>query len=158
MLFLFLNDVLYKEGFWKDPKSLRKVILSKRKCLCSVPELTGITWSTTAICKTFLTSCRTGRTLYDERWLSLENHLRPSHSINAMVEYHPISAPVVPLVRWTSRQFGKEVLPGIFLKDVLYTESGKERVGRRHRGAGNFGRVRNPCSKAQCRRSNNAAK
>ena len=37
-------------------------------------------------------------------------------------------------------------------------ESGKERVGRRHRGAGNFGRVRNPCSKAQCNRSNNAEK
>ena len=70
------------------------------------------------------------------------------------VEYHPISA------RDQSRlhQFGKKVLPGIFLGYVLI-------AGRIWKGdimvadieeLENFGRVRNPRSKGKCKSSDDA--
>ena len=61
-----------------------------------------------------------------------------------MREYHPIS------VKDQSRlhQFGEKVLFGMFFSRCALFAGGiwTRQTGRRHRGAGTFGRVRNPCS------------
>ena len=78
----------------------------------------------------------------------------PTIPFGAMVEYHPLSAKDHSRLH----QFGRKVLPGIFLGyalraggfwkgDILVADS--EEVE-------NFGRVRNPCSKTQCKRNYNA--
>ena len=48
----------------------------------------------------------------------------------------------------------------IFLGHALYAEENLERryFDCRHRGAGSFGRVRNPCSKTQCKGGTDAQK
>ena len=48
----------------------------------------------------------------------------------------------------------------IFLGYALYAEENLERRNFecRHRGAGNLGRVKNPCSKTQCKGDTNAQK
>ena len=73
-----------------------------------------IPWSVTAICVTYKISCLMEKTLYERRLGEpFKGRVIP---FGSMVEYHPISAEdLSPL-----HQFGKRVLPGIFLGYVLY--------------------------------------
>ena len=64
---------------------------------------------------------------------------------------------VVPVLISRLHQFGKKVLPGIFQGSVLYAGCWKKRHdGRGHSGAGELGRVGNPCSKTQCEAGSHA--
>ena len=66
----------------------------------------------------------------------------------AMVEYHLISAKDQSRLH----QFGKKVLPGIFLGYALFAGENLERYyGSRLGGAVEFVRVRKLCPKAQCK-------
>ena len=67
-----------------------------------------------------------------------EYHLKgPMIPFVSMVEYHPISTRDLPRLH----QFGKKVLPGIFLGCVFYAGMLERRhLGRRQRGTGTDGR------------------
>ena len=87
----------------------------------------------------------------------LENNLEDLWFLfGSLVEYHPNSAKDQSRLH----QFGKIVLLGIFLGYALHAGWNLERryFGRKHWGAGKFGRVRNSCPKAQCEGSDNAEK
>ena len=80
----------------------------------------------------------------------LENHSRGPVPFAAKVEYHPIS------VKDQSRlhQFGKTVLPGMYLGNVLIAGGiwkGDMLVADLEE-LENFGRLRNPRSTALCKR------
>ena len=93
-----------------------------------------------------------GKTPYERRFG--EFCKGPVIPFGAMVEYHPCSA------KDHSRphRFGKKVLPGIFLGYALYAGGiwkGDIQVTDSEE-VENFGRVRNPCSKTQCKRNYHA--
>ena len=88
-----------------------------------------------------------GKTPYE--WRFGEPYKGPVVPFGAIVEHHPISS------RHQSRlhQFGKKVLPGIFLGYALIVGD-LEGIysGRRHWGIGKFGRGRHLSSKNPCKR------
>ena len=93
-----------------------------------------ILWNALAFCEMFKISWQTGKTPYELRFG--EQLKGPVIPFGAMVEYYPISA------RDQSRlhQFGKKVLPGIFLGQALF--AGRicegDYYGCRHWGPGHF--------------------
>ena len=72
-----------------------------------------IPWNVTACCEIFRISCLTGR---QERRFG-EPFKGPILPLGSLVEYHNISTKDQSRIH----QFGKKVLPGIFLGFVLYT-------------------------------------
>ena len=73
-----------------------------------------IPWNATAICETFKISCLTGR---PHMRGGSENHFNgPIIPFGSLVEYYPISAKDQSRIH----QFGKKVLPGLFLGYALY--------------------------------------
>ena len=80
-----------------------------------------IPWSVAAICETYKTSCLYLKTPCERRFG--EPFKGPVIPFASMVEYHPISAKDLSRLH----QFGKKVLPGIFLGCVLYAGWNLER-------------------------------
>ena len=80
-----------------------------------------ILWNAIAICEMSKTSWQTGKLLMNE---NLENHSKGSIvSFGALVEYLPTSERDKARIH----QFGRKVLPGIFLGNALIAGgSGKE--------------------------------
>ena len=75
-----------------------------------------IPWNVIPICETFKISCLMGR-LHTKDVLG--NHLRgPIIPFGSLVEYHPITAKD----QSRNHQFGKKVLPRLFLGYALYAE------------------------------------
>ena len=73
-----------------------------------------IPWNVTPICETFKISCLMGK-LHTKDVLG--NHLKgPITLLGSLVEYHPITAKDQSRIH----QFGKKVLPGLFLGYALY--------------------------------------
>ena len=66
------------------------------------------------ICETFKISCLMGKTPYARRFG--QPFKGPIIPFGSLVEYHPISAKDQSRIH----QFGKKVLPGLFLEYVLY--------------------------------------
>ena len=102
-------------------------------------------WNAIAICETSKTSWPTGRRhMKDDFWEPFKGPIIP---FGAMVEYHPIS----PKDQARIHQFGKSVLPGIFLGYELIaawnleTRFSDSRSGR----YGKVGSIRNLSSKNQ---------
>ena len=71
-----------------------------------------IPWNVIVICEAFKTSCRTGKHLVNGDW---EKHSVGIIPFRSMIEYHPVSVKDQSILH----QFGKQVLPGIFLGYVL---------------------------------------
>ena len=74
-----------------------------------------IPWNAIPICETFKISCLMGKlTPYERRFG--EPFKGPIIPFGSLVEYHPITAKDQSRIH----QFGKKVLPGIFLGYALY--------------------------------------
>ena len=73
-----------------------------------------ILWNVTPICETFKISFSDGKTPYERRFG--EPFKGPIIPFGSLVEYYPISAKDQSRIR----QFGKKVLPGLFLGYALY--------------------------------------
>ena len=73
-----------------------------------------IPWNVTAICETFKTPYRKGKTRCERRFG--EPFCGPSIPSGLMIEYHPISAND----QMRHHQLGKKVLPGSFVGYALY--------------------------------------
>ena len=89
-----------------------------------------------------------GKTPYERRfWQPIK---RPIIPFGSLVEYHPFTAKDQSRIH----QFGKKVLPGLFLGYAFYAERNLEgwRTGRRPWGVENDGRIRNLLKKTQCER------
>ena len=73
-----------------------------------------ILWNAIPICETSQTCYLMGRTPYERRFgKPFEGPIIP---FGSLVEYHPITAKDQSLIH----QFGKKVLPGLFLGYALY--------------------------------------
>ena len=73
-----------------------------------------ILWNAKPICETFKISCLMGKLHTRD---VLENHFKgPIIPFGSLVEYHPITAKDQSKIH----QFGKKVLPGLFLGYALY--------------------------------------
>ena len=106
------------------------------------------------ICEMSKTSWQMGNHLVNG---DLENHLKARFFPSCfMVEYHPISAKDQPRLH----QFGKTILPGIFLGYALFAGG----IWKGDVMVADTEELRNldasviQCSKAQCKRNNNAQK
>ena len=75
-----------------------------------------ILWNAIPICETFKISCLMGRHPYERRFG--KPCKGPIIPFGSLVEYYPISAKDQSRIH----QFGKKVLPGLFLGHALYTE------------------------------------
>ena len=73
-----------------------------------------IPWSVTAICETFKISLSDGKTPHERRFG--EPVKQPIIPFGSLVEYHPTTAKDQSRIH----QFGKKVLPGLFLGYALY--------------------------------------
>ena len=73
-----------------------------------------IPWNATPICETFKISCLIGKTPYEIRFG--KPFKGPIIPFGSLVEYYPISAKDQSRIH----QFGKKVLPGLFLGYALY--------------------------------------
>ena len=80
-----------------------------------------ILWNVTPICETSQIYCLMGRRPMKD---VLGNHLEDLlfHLVHWLVEYHPITAKDQSRIH----QFGKKVLPGLFLGYALYAEGNLE--------------------------------
>ena len=73
-----------------------------------------IPWNAIPICEIFKISCLMGKTPYERRFgKPLKGPIIP---FGSLVEYYPISAQDQSRIH----QFGKKVLPGLFLGYALY--------------------------------------
>ena len=106
-----------------------------------------IPWSASTICETFKTSYRTGKHVTN-RDLANHNSLWLVSWISQIFCKSPVQTPPV---REESRTRN---IPRICLARGTNLE--RRHFGRRHRGSGKLGRVRNPCSKTQRKRGDNA--
>ena len=78
-----------------------------------------IPWNAIPICETLKISCLVGK-LHAKG--VLENHFKgPITPFGSLVEYYPISAKDQSRIH----QFGKKVLPGLFLGYALYAACGE---------------------------------
>ena len=107
-----------------------------------------ITWNVTPICGTSQISYLMGRRpVKDVLGKPIKGPVIP---FGSLVEYHPIN------VKDQSRihQFGKKVLPGLFLGYAMYAGENLEgwRTGCRPWGVGDDGRIGNLLEKTQCER------
>ena len=98
-----------------------------------------ILWNATVLCDMSKTSWKIERRFGEAFTL-------PVIPYGAMVEYHPISAKDQSRLH----QFDEKGLPGTFLGCALFADGIWKDFGCRHGGAGNFGRVRKPCSNTEC--------
>ena len=73
-----------------------------------------IPWNAIPICETFKISCLMGKTPYERRFG--EPLKGPIIPFGSLVEYYPICAKDQSRIH----QFGKKVLPGLFLGYALY--------------------------------------
>ena len=73
-----------------------------------------ILWNVTPICETSQIYCLMGRTPYERRFG--QPFKGPIIPFGSLVEYHPITAKDQSRIH----QFGKKVLPGLFLGYALY--------------------------------------
>ena len=89
-----------------------------------------------------------GKTPYERRFGQPSK--RPIIPFGSLVEYHPITAKDQSRIH----QFGKKVLPGLFLGYALYAGRNLEgwRTDRRPWGVGNDGRIGNLLEKTRCER------
>ena len=86
------------------------------KFVKTYPGIIVTPWSAIVIRETYKISCLMGKTPHERRFG--EPFEGPVIPFGSMVEYHSISAKDVS----RQHQFGKKVLPGIFLGCVLYAE------------------------------------
>ena len=97
-----------------------------------------ILWNVTPICETsqicYLVGRRPVRDVFGQPFIG------PIILCGSLVEYHPILAKDQSRIH----QFGKKVLPGLFLGYALYAG--------RPRGVGDDGRIGNLLEKTQCER------
>ena len=113
-----------------------------------------ILWNAVAICEMFKTSLAYGKTLCERRFG--EPFEGPVVPFGSMLENRPVSAKDQSRLH----QFGKKVLLGMLLGYAFIAE--RVRKGdilvADIEELGNDGRMGNPCSKAQCKRSIDATK
>ena len=109
-------------------------------------------WADSMECYTYLRNVTDllsdGKTLYERRFG--QPFKGPIIPFGSLVEYYPITAKDQSRIH----QFGKKVLPGLFLGYALYAGGNLEgwQIGCRHWGVGNDGRIRNLLEKTQCER------
>ena len=111
-------------------------------------------WADSMECYTYLRNIQDllsdGKTPYERRFG--KPFQGPIIPFGSLVEYYPISAKDQSRIH----QFGKKVLPGLFLGYASYAGGILEgwHVGCRHWGVGNDGRIGNLLKKTRCKRSN----
>ena len=116
------------------------------------PGLNESWWADSMECYTYLRNVTDllsdGKTPYERRFG--QPFKEPIIPFGSLVEYHPITA----MDQSRIRQFGKKVLPGMFLGYAFYAGRIWEgwRTGCRPWGVGNDGRIRNLLKKTQCER------
>ena len=108
-------------------------------------------WADSMECYTYLrnvTDLSDGKTPYERRFGQPFNG--PSIPFGSLVEYHPLTAKDQSRIH----QFGKKVLPGLFLGYALYAKGiwKRWRTDRRPWGVGDDGRIGNLLNKTQCER------
>ena len=111
-------------------------------------------WADSMECYTYLRNIQDllsdGKTPYERRFGELFK--RPIIPFGSLVEYHPKTAKDQSRIH----QFGKRVLPGLFLGYALYEGRDLEgrRTGRRPWGVGDDGRIGNLLKTTECEGSN----
>ena len=107
-----------------------------------------ILWNVTPICETSQIYYLMGRRLVKD--VFGQPFYGPIIPFGSLVEYHLRTAKDHSIIH----QFGKKVLPGLFLGYALYAGRHLEgwRTDRRPWGVGNDGRIRNLLKKTQCER------
>ena len=116
-----------------------------RYCFNQVSMKNGglILWNAIALCGMFNTSCHMEKHIVNG---DLENHFMACHSDwrNSSIQSYFYDRPVkVPTIWWESFTWN-------ILRTCIFFEKNLERryFGCRHRAAGNFRHIRNPCSNA----------